>query len=67
MLEEKILPALQKDGGGVELDDIDGDVIKVRLTGHCSGCAHAAMTLGSFIEAQLREELSPRIKVEQVR
>ena len=67
VLEEKILPPLQKDGGGVELEDIDGDVIKVRLTGHCSGCAHAAMTLGSFIEAQLREELSPRIKVEQVK
>ena len=67
VLEEKILPALQKDGGGIELEDIDGDVVKVRLTGHCSACARSSLTIGSFVEAQLRKDLSPRIKVEQVR
>ena len=44
VLEEKILPALQKDGGGIELEDIDGDVVKVRLTGHCSACARSSLT-----------------------
>ncbi|MBQ9448051.1 MAG: NifU family protein, partial [Victivallales bacterium] len=67
VLEEKILPALQKDGGGIELEDIDGGVVKVRLTGHCSACARSSLTIGSFVEAQLRKDLSPRIKVEQVR
>ncbi|MBR5026709.1 MAG: NifU family protein, partial [Victivallales bacterium] len=44
-----------------------GDVVKVRLTGHCSACARSSLTIGSFVEAQLRKDLSPRIKVEQVR
>ena len=66
VLEEKIRPVLQKDGGGIELEDIEEDVIKVRLLGHCSGCGRAFQTLSSFVETKLREELSPKIRVEQV-
>jgi len=33
----KIRPALQQDGGDVELVDIEGGTVKVRLTGACGG------------------------------
>jgi hypothetical protein len=33
----KIRPALQQDGGDVELVDVKEGVVKVRLTGHCAG------------------------------
>ena len=42
---DSIRPALQADGGDVELVDIDGGVVKVRLTGACNGCPMANMTL----------------------
>jgi Fe-S cluster biogenesis protein NfuA len=35
---EKIRPALQADGGDVELVDVKDGIVKVKLTGHCSGC-----------------------------
>ena len=66
VLEEKIRPALMKDGGGIELEDIEGDVVKVRLLGHCSGCARAFQTIRALVETTLRAELSPKIRVEQV-
>ncbi len=58
---EKARPALQADGGDVELvDDKDG-VVTVRLTGACGGCPMAAMTLKMGVERLVREEV-PEIK-----
>ncbi len=34
---EKIRPALQADGGDIELVDVQDGIVKVRLTGHCAG------------------------------
>ncbi|HBO70599.1 MAG TPA: hypothetical protein DD658_11000 [Deltaproteobacteria bacterium] len=62
----KIRPALQADGGDVELVDVDGGVVKVRLTGACSGCPMASITLKNGIEALLKEEIPAVERVESV-
>ncbi len=50
-----IRPSLQSHGGDVELVEVDGSVVKVRLTGACSGCPMAAMTLRDGVERALKE------------
>jgi Fe-S cluster biogenesis protein NfuA len=62
----KIRPALQADGGDVELVDVEGGVVKVRLTGACGGCPMAMMTLKGGIEVALKEEIPSVQRVEQV-
>jgi Fe-S cluster biogenesis protein NfuA len=55
----KIKPALQADGGDVELVDIDdGGVVKVKLTGACAGCPVASITLKQGIERILKEQIA---------
>jgi Fe-S cluster biogenesis protein NfuA len=63
---EKIRPALQADGGDVELVEIEGGVVKVRLTGACGGCPMATLTLKQGIEAALKEEIPSVERVESV-
>jgi len=57
-----IRPTLQRDNGDVELIDVDGKNIYVKLTGACTGCQMAAMTLGG-IQQRLIEELGEFVKV----
>lgn len=67
VMTEIISPALQRDGGDIQLIDVEGDVVKVQLQGACSGCPMSAMTLSHFVEAQLREHVSPDIRLQAVR
>ena len=60
-LIQRIRPALQADGGDVELVGIEGSVVKVRLTGACGSCPMSTLTLKMGIERVIREEL-PEIK-----
>lgn len=62
----KIRPSLQADGGDVELVTIDDGVVKVRLTGACSGCPMATVTLKNGIERVLKEEVPEVKSVESV-
>ena len=62
----KIRPALQADGGDVELVDVQGGVVKVRLTGACGGCPMATITLKNGIEAMLKEDIPAVARVEAV-
>jgi Fe-S cluster biogenesis protein NfuA len=57
----KIRPALQADGGDVELVEVKDGVIKVRLTGACGGCPMSQMTLKMGIERLLKKEV-PEVK-----
>ena len=57
----RVRPALQADGGDVELVDVKDGVVILKLTGACSGCPMAAMTLRDGIERVLREEV-PEVK-----
>lgn len=50
-----IRPSLQSHGGDVELVEVNGSVVKVRLTGACGGCPMAAMTLRDGVERALKE------------
>lgn len=58
---KQIRPALQADGGDVELVDVSQDTVKVRLTGACGGCPMATMTLKNGIERILKEKV-PELK-----
>ena len=66
VLEQQIAPQLQKDGGDIELVDIEGNLVKVKLVGVCSSCKNASMTLKNFVEAELKEKVDSKIIVEQV-
>lgn len=63
----KIRPALEADGGNVELAEVTEDgVVKVRLTGACCGCPMASMTLTNGIEKSLKEKIPGIKKVEAI-
>lgn len=57
----KVKPSLQADGGDVELVDVKDGVVKLKLTGACSGCPMSAMTLQMGIERILKQQV-PEIK-----
>jgi Fe-S cluster biogenesis protein NfuA len=57
----KVRPALQADGGDVELIDVKDGIVSVRLTGACGGCPMSQMTLKAGIERALKKEV-PGIK-----
>ncbi|NIM14251.1 MAG: NifU family protein [Candidatus Aminicenantes bacterium] len=59
---DQIRPALQADGGDVELVDVTDDgIVKVKLTGACHGCPMAQMTLSQGIEQHLKNSI-PQVK-----
>jgi Fe-S cluster biogenesis protein NfuA len=59
---EDIRPALQADGGDVELVEVTEDgVVRLRLKGACAGCPMATMTLKMGIERKLKQEI-PEVK-----
>lgn len=64
---DRIRPALQQDGGDLELLDVTEDgVVKVKLTGACGSCPMSQMTLKMGIEQRLREEVPEVSMVEAV-
>lgn len=59
---DKIRPALQRDGGDVELVEVTGEgVVKVRLKGACGGCPMSQMTLKMGIEKVVKQAV-PQVK-----
>lgn len=60
-----IRPQLQADGGDIELVDINGKVVSVRLQGSCHGCAASRVTLHQVIEQILRQQVEPDIVIEE--
>jgi len=63
---EKIRPALQADGGDVELVDVTDGLVKVKLKGACAGCPMSMMTLKSGIEKFLKQQVPEVTGVEAV-
>ena len=63
---DKIRPMLQRDGGDVELVDVEGGIVKVRLKGACKGCPMSQMTLKNGIEKFLKQEVPEVDRVESV-
>ena len=62
----RIRPAVQMDGGDIELVSVDDGVVKLRLVGSCHGCPSSMMTLQAGIERAIRAEVPEIKRVEAV-
>lgn len=58
---EMIRPAVQGDGGDIDLVDIVDGIVQLRLAGACVGCMHSMMTLQVGIERMLKQHV-PEVK-----
>lgn len=65
VLEREIRPALRKDGGDIELIDVDGDFVMVSLRGACVSCKKSQTTLKEYVEKKLREQVLDSLIVEE--
>lgn len=65
VIDREIRPQLQKDGGDIELIDIIENRVVIAFRGMCAGCHSATFTRQDFIEAKLREFVTPEICVEE--
>ena len=63
---DEMRPYLMADGGNVEVVDLDGPIVKVRLQGACGSCQSSTMTLKMGLERKLREMIPEIAEVEQV-
>ncbi len=63
---EEIRPSLQADGGDIELVDVVGGIVKVRLKGACAGCPMSQMTLTLGVERVLKNRIPEVERVEAV-
>ena len=63
---DEMRPYLMADGGNVELVEIEGPIVKVRLQGACGSCPSSTMTLKMGIERRLREMIPEIDEVQQV-
>ncbi|BBI35111.1 MULTISPECIES: NifU family protein [Cohnella] len=63
---DKLRPFLQRDGGDVELVDIEDGIVKLRLMGACGSCPSSTITLKAGIERALLEEVEGIQEVVQV-
>lgn len=65
---DEIRPALQADGGDIELVDVNEEtgVVEVKLVGACSGCPMSQMTLQMGVERTLKARVPGVTKVESV-
>jgi Fe-S cluster biogenesis protein NfuA len=63
---DELRPYLMADGGNVEIVEIDGPTVKVRLQGACGSCPSSTMTLKMGIERKLREAIPEVNEVVQV-
>ena len=57
----RIRPAVQMDGGDIELVDVTDGIVKLRLVGSCHGCPSSMMTLKAGIERAIQAEV-PEVK-----
>ena len=65
-IEREINPNLKKDAGRLELVDVDGNRVLVRMGGTCASCVKSPITLKHYVESKLRELVAPELVVEEV-
>ncbi|NES78371.1 MULTISPECIES: NifU family protein [Okeania] len=63
---DELRPYLVADGGNVELVEIEGPIVNLRLMGACGSCPSSTMTLKMGIERKLREEIPEIVEVVSV-
>lgn len=66
VLDRSIRANLARDGGGVELKGIEGDVILIHYQGACSSCSTSASGTLQFIEKQVKQQLDKALTVKSV-
>lgn len=66
LLSREIVPYVEKHGGRLELVEVSGWIVRVRLRGSCEHCSAQMVTLRIGIERLLRRALDPSIRVEHV-
>ncbi|HET98143.1 MAG TPA: Fe-S cluster assembly protein NifU [Desulfurivibrio alkaliphilus] len=67
LFDREIRPALRKDGGDIELIDLDGNFVTVALRGACGTCKKSQTTLKEYVEKKLREQVLDSLIVEEAR
>jgi len=67
VFEREVRPALRKDGGDIELIDVDGDFVMVSLRGACTSCSKSQTTLKEYVEKKLREQVLETLIVEEAK
>jgi len=65
-LEKEIRPYLHADGGDLELVDIDGNRVYIKLKGTCQSCPSMGFTIESFITQKLRQAVNEEIEAKRV-
>ena len=65
VIAKEIRPALEKDGGSIELIDLEGDVVIVALKGRCASCPNAKLTLKKLVQSKLNEFVSESLVVRE--
>lgn len=65
VLEREVRPGLRKDGGDIELIDVDGDFVTVSLLGACKSCKKSQTTIKEYVEKKLRELVLESLIVEE--
>jgi NifU-like protein len=65
VLDREIRPGLIKDGGDIELVDVDGDFVTVSLRGACKSCNKSQTTIKEYVEKKLRELVLESLIVEE--
>ena len=63
ILDSSIRPALANDGGGLEVIEVEGSIVRIRYQGACGGCPSSTGGTLRAIENHLRSQLDPDIKV----
>lgn len=64
---DRIRPAVQSDGGDLELVEVTAKgIVRIRLHGACIGCPSSSITLQMGVERNLREKIPEVVAVEQV-
>jgi NFU1 iron-sulfur cluster scaffold homolog, mitochondrial len=63
ILDSSIRPALANDGGGLEVIEVEGPIVRIRYQGACGGCPSSTGGTLRVIENHLRSQLDPEIKV----
>jgi Fe-S cluster biogenesis protein NfuA len=67
VIENEVRPALQADGGDIELVDVEDGIVKVKLVGACAHCPSSALTLYNGVEKMLLDKFPDHVKgIEQV-
>ena len=66
ILDQKIRPAVAKDGGDIKFKEFKDGIVKVQLQGSCSGCPSSTMTLKQGVQNLLCHYLPEVKKVEAI-